>query len=144
LRYLRDHWSYLTTAGAYPGIDAMRFVAIGTVCLYHFKFLPWGWVGVDLFFVLSGFLIGGALLDQGRDSRLSFTRFYRHRALRILPVYYLFVLLSFLFKAHARIDETTGPSVLAALTFMQTTGAYYLKWPVDSAFVPGGVVVARS
>lgn len=138
VRYLQEHWAYLTKPGAYPGVDVLRFVAIGTVCLYHFQFLPWGWVGVDVFFVLSGFLIGGALLDQAREDRLSFKRFYLHRALRILPIYYLFVLLSFLFKAHARIDETTLPSVLASLSFMQTTGAYYFKWPIDSAFVPGG------
>jgi peptidoglycan/LPS O-acetylase OafA/YrhL len=138
LRYFQDHWTYLTRPGAYPGIDALRFVAISTVALYHFQFLPWGWVGVDVFFVLSGFLIGGALLDEGRERRLSFGRFYGHRALRILPLYYLFVLLSFLFKAHSRVDETTIPSVLASLTFMQTTGAYYFKWPVDPAYIPGG------
>jgi peptidoglycan/LPS O-acetylase OafA/YrhL len=138
MRYLKDHWTYLTRPGAYPGVDALRFTAITLVALYHFQFLQWGWVGVDIFFVLSGFLIGGALLDQGSQGRLSFGQFYRHRALRILPIYYLFVLLSFFFKAHARIDETTLPSVLASLTFMQTTGAYYFKWPIDPSYVPGG------
>jgi peptidoglycan/LPS O-acetylase OafA/YrhL len=136
LRYFKEHWSYLTTAGAYPGIDALRLAAVGLVLFFHFAFVQWGWIGVDLFFVLSGFLIGGALIDQGREDRISFTRFYGHRAMRILPIYYFFIAACFFFKKHEA--GTALPSLAAAFTFMQTTGQYYFKWPVDSSYIPGG------
>jgi peptidoglycan/LPS O-acetylase OafA/YrhL len=96
-------------------LDGLRGVAIAMVVLYHyFSFhlttsdgtLLWyllyptrfGWSGVDLFFVLSGFLIGGILLDA-KGSRNYFQVFYIRRFLRIVPIYYLFLILFFSFIA---------------------------------------------
>ena len=71
-----------------PEIQALRAVAIGCVVLYHFwpAVLPAGFVGVDVFFVVSGFLITGLLLrDAERYGRVRLREFYVRRARRILP-----------------------------------------------------------
>jgi len=87
-----------------PLLDGLRGLAIVMVMLYHqtvmtiatpfdatFAALPGlGWVGVDLFFVLSGFLITGILYDA-KGSALAARNFYIRRALRIFPLYYAVV-----------------------------------------------------
>ena len=71
----------------YPALDGFRAVAFLMVFLHHYLSLPWGWSGVDLFFVLSGFLITGILYDCRFGSN-RFRNFYLRRTLRIFPVYY--------------------------------------------------------
>lgn len=71
-----------------PEIQALRAVAIGCVLLYHFwpAALPAGFVGVDVFFVVSGFLITGLLLrDAERHDRVRLKEFYVRRSRRIVP-----------------------------------------------------------
>jgi peptidoglycan/LPS O-acetylase OafA/YrhL len=76
-------------------LDGLRGVAVTLVLLLHFGYLNGGWIGVQLFFVLSGFLITGVLLADS-DAPLGhfLRRFYWRRSLRILPLYlgYLAVL----------------------------------------------------
>jgi peptidoglycan/LPS O-acetylase OafA/YrhL len=90
-------------------LDGIRGVAVLSVVFYHYavigpgaEFHTWlywgraafrlGWSGVDLFFVLSGFLIGGILLDA-RNSPRYFQTFYARRGFRILPLYFLWLAL---------------------------------------------------
>ncbi|WP_137939412.1 acyltransferase [Chitinivorax sp. B] len=89
-----------------PGLDLMRAIAILWVMLFHAMVgglsLPgnniarFGWMGVDLFFVLSGFLIGSQLLQTLKTTgTVSCGRFYLRRAFRILPAFWVMVVLYF-------------------------------------------------
>lgn len=91
-----------------PGLDGVRGLAILLVLIYHlavmipasdlehtvFSGLSIGWIGVDLFFVLSGALITGILLDTKSDEGY-FRNFYVRRVLRIFPLYYALLIFSF-------------------------------------------------
>jgi len=71
----------------FPALDGIRAVAFLMVFANHYFQLPWGWMGVDVFFVLSGFLITGILFDT-RDLADRVRSFYVRRTLRIVPLYY--------------------------------------------------------
>jgi peptidoglycan/LPS O-acetylase OafA/YrhL len=91
-----------------PELDGLRGTAIFMVVVFHYleqqgtvagggltpvlqRLVLMGWSGVDLFFVLSGFLIGGILVDA-RNSPSYFRTFYTRRFFRIIPIYYLWIL----------------------------------------------------
>ncbi|GAC1518726.1 MAG: acyltransferase [Vulcanimicrobiaceae bacterium] len=94
-------------------LEGVRGIAIVAVMCTHFeRFLPavgalsslkawlaYGWVGVDLFFVLSGFLITGILVET-REAPNFFSSFYLRRTLRIFPIYYLTLIAVFTAAAH--------------------------------------------
>jgi peptidoglycan/LPS O-acetylase OafA/YrhL len=81
--------------GYRPDIDGLRSIAVGSVLLYHYGLtvIPGGFVGVDIFFVISGYLITNILARDISNGGLSITSFYNRRIRRILPAV-LFVLLA--------------------------------------------------
>src|SRR5467141_3649095 len=102
-----------------PGLDLLRALAILVVVIYHaalfgFK-LPgrvdrFGWIGVDLFFVLSGYLIGGQLLATlARDQSINLGRFFARRALRIMPAYLVALTIYFLLPSWREYPEMAQP-----------------------------------
>ncbi|MEO7157683.1 MAG: acyltransferase family protein [Vicinamibacterales bacterium] len=70
-----------------PDIDGLRAVAVSAVIAFHAfpELLPGGFIGVDVFFVISGFLISGIILNALRSGRFSFAQFYARRIRRIFP-----------------------------------------------------------
>jgi peptidoglycan/LPS O-acetylase OafA/YrhL len=124
-------------------LDGLRGVAIGTVLIFHYFVLTTSstprtllayvlaasrltWSGVDLFFVLSGFLIGGVLLDA-REASNYFAVFYKRRFFRIVPVYLLLliahlglvVLVTFGFSANLQFLIRDRLPSMAHLVFLQ-------------------------
>jgi peptidoglycan/LPS O-acetylase OafA/YrhL len=77
----------LNAAGYRPDIDGLRAIAITSVVLFHAAswLVPSGYVGVDIFFVISGYLIGGIIDRDIIAGRFRFVDFYARRARRILP-----------------------------------------------------------
>ncbi|MBI3230544.1 MAG: acyltransferase [Burkholderiales bacterium] len=122
--------SYLPTRN--HGLDTLRACAISLVFMYHYmvfvshqQTFGWlseiGWAGVDLFFVLSGYLIGNQVfkgLAQGH--RLSLSSFYWRRAWRTLPVFWLVLAAYFFFRAY--LGGKAPPPLWRFLTFTQNWG----------------------
>jgi peptidoglycan/LPS O-acetylase OafA/YrhL len=123
------------------GLDALRALAVSLVLLAHcsFLFVPcmgveplraWlmlGHLGVELFFVLSGYLIGGILLDEARPEAGWVGGFWRRRWLRTLPNYYLFLALNLCIE---RWVSGHWPMAWSYVVFAQN-----LAWPQPPFFI---------
>ena len=74
-----------------PEIQGLRALAVGLVLLFHAGWLPGGYIGVDVFYVISGYLITALIIN---DSNFTFKNFYARRAKRLLPVAFLVLLIT--------------------------------------------------
>ena len=138
--------SYMTTtshAPHYPALNGLRGMSIILVVLHHCRFqleaIPWigdfnrqfplftdGQFGVQVFFVISGFLITHLLLlEQQRYGQISIRGFYIRRTLRIFPAYYFLLLVYFVLSA-LQVFELSWNSWLTSLTYTK-----YLNWKLD-------------
>jgi peptidoglycan/LPS O-acetylase OafA/YrhL len=133
----------------YPALDGVRGVAILAVMFCHFagiftshstpEYLVYRWLaeggkGVDLFFVLSGFLITGILLDAAKD-RGFFSTFYFRRALRILPLYFAYLFFTaVILRNYAIVTSHSDPYASAPTAWFVT---FLGNWPpARSLFQP--------
>ena len=75
-------------------IQGLRALAVLLVIIFHIneKWLPGGFIGVDVFFVISGFLISKSIIDQTDKKQFNFIRFFEGRIKRIAPAYYVMLL----------------------------------------------------
>ena len=112
-------------------LDALRGLACLAIVFHHFKphLLPFGWAAVDLFFILSGYLITAIIIRHANEDRF-LLNFYVRRGLRIWPIYYLTVLViaassPWLPRNH---DYAGLPYIL---TYTQEVGLHW-GWPVPA------------
>jgi peptidoglycan/LPS O-acetylase OafA/YrhL len=136
-----------------PQLDGLRGTAIALVLLHHyiFQFHPsmpdalaailmpvarLGWSGVDLFFVLSGFLIGGILVDA-RESESFYSTFYARRAFRILPIYFLILALGMVLSQLAM----HGSVLARGFSIQPAPWAYYFTFTQNFFFSRHGDMI---
>lgn len=139
-------------------LDGIRGIAVLLVMLFHYGYFAGGWVGVQIFFTLSGYLITSILLgDRGSSFSAYAGRFYWRRALRIFPLFYAFLLVAavayalsgvpasvpsdwawlFTFAANfARMrDGDLGPYFVHTWS-LAVEEQFYLVWPLLLFFLP--------
>jgi len=155
------HADYLALR-RFPALDGLRAIAAVLVVFFHYGGPDWlqGWAGVQMFFVLSGFLITTLMLREERGSgRISLKEFYLRRGFRILPVYFVVLLVTAAGSAIAGtfISNGIGPALKYFLTFTNEFAGsspygqswslgieqkFYLVWPLV-AIALGTVVLKR-
>lgn len=88
----------LSTSSYRADLDGLRAIAVLSVFIFHLHapWMPSGFLGVDIFFVLSGYLISTILYREIRDNRFSYGQFYLRRIRRILPAFFAVVITSLL------------------------------------------------
>ena len=119
-----------------PEIDGLRAIAVISVIIYHsyitfldYKILPGGFLGVDIFFVISGYLIASIILNEIREfNKFSFINFYERRARRILPALLLVIFsclpVAYFILMPGEIIEFSY-SLISSLAFISNIFFYY-------------------
>jgi peptidoglycan/LPS O-acetylase OafA/YrhL len=120
-------------------IDGLRALAVGSVVLYHCgfgRFFPGGFVGVDVFFVISGYLITGIVQKDIDNGRFSIVEFYNRRIRRIFPalmvVYAAVLAASFLLLMPSEASQS-GKNILSSILFVSNIYFYTQTSYFDAA-----------
>ena len=119
-----------------PDIDGLRALAVISVILFHVNpnYMPSGFLGVDIFFVISGFLITSIIYREMAEGTFSFANFYNRRIKRILPVFFVVLIVGllvvwwlFLTKDYHGIGNSALSAVLflSNIYFSRVEGGYF-------------------
>lgn len=135
----RSHAQYVAQR-SFGSLDGLRCLSIVAVLWHHGKpsidfptIATRGFLGVDLFFVISGFLIVTLLLrERDQIGQISLKKFYVRRTLRIFPVYYLLVCTLALYYSFVASDSSVGDQFLSDLwIYLTYLGNYFfLGWAI--------------
>jgi len=114
-----------------PHLDGLRAISVIAILVFHFRpdWLPGGFLGVDIFFIISGFLITSLLLDEIQNNgRINFSRFYARRFKRLFPSFILVILFT-LFSAYVLFDQQKFVSVAktALVSVFGVSNLYFYK-----------------
>ncbi len=123
----------------FPQLDGLRALSILAVMSFHFEgkilntvFGPYGWLGVNLFFVISGFLITNILLQEHTaQGKISFKNFYIRRLLRIAPAFYFRMIIAGLFTIFQKVPSIPA-LIVSSLYFADYDLALNLKNVIGS------------
>ena len=123
-----------------PDIDGLRAIAVLGVVVYHLRsvdFLPGGFLGVDVFFVISGFLITSLILPSIQEGTFSLKVFYLRRARRLLPAFVLVALstalVSWFILEPSRMQDFTDSLIFAVFGLSNMHFMFQDPYWADSA-----------
>ncbi|OWK18930.1 hypothetical protein AJ88_46525 [Mesorhizobium amorphae CCBAU 01583] len=111
-----------------PDIDGLRAFAVSAVVLFHagFSTLSGGYVGVDVFFVISGYLITKIVVERVRAGTFSFSDFYARRARRLFPALFSTIFVTFVCAAFIQGPEDFRSfSGSAAMAILSLSNVYF-------------------
>lgn len=120
-----------------PDIDGLRAVAVVPVILFHAgaQWLPGGFVGVDIFFVISGYLISAIILREVGEGSFTFAGFYERRIRRIIPALLVMLLVTVaLFQVFALPDQAVGAAESGLAALFSVSNFYF--WREMGYFAP--------
>ena len=119
-----------------PDIDGLRAVAVLSVILFHIdkRLIPGGFVGVDIFFVISGFLISLHILQEIEAGKFSIVEFYRRRIKRIAPPMLVVVLITIIAAQFLMIPEDAERAADSALWSLVSLANVYFWWHQDTSY----------
>lgn len=141
MNHIGNRHEYFLRKILFESLDGLRFASIVAVIWHHAGPIGMGWhgldmgyLGVDLFFVISGFLITTLLLrEHDKSHNISLRNFYIRRTLRIFPLYYSVILILTVLYIFIRPDSKTGVKFLVELPYYITYTANLV--PVSFAIV---------
>jgi peptidoglycan/LPS O-acetylase OafA/YrhL len=116
-----------------PDIDGLRCLAVVPVVVFHFglaRLAPGGFVGVDVFFVISGYLITGTIYRDVNEATYSVTDFYNRRILRIFPALFVMFILCAVFSAAIQFpadSSRVAKSLISSIFFVSNIYFYNLS-----------------